>query len=465
MAEIFDIAVIGGGPGGYVAAIKAAQLGMNTVLFENRELGGTCLNRGCVPTKSFLHSAELYSEAKNMEEFGVNCESVTPNFEKMKENRDNTVSTLNGGIAQLLKQNGVTVINAKACVGENNTITYNDGEEVIAKDIIIAAGSSPARLPIEGVDLEGVYTSDEFTQEIKNLDSLIIIGGGVIGTEFASVYSAFGVKVTIIEAMERVLAMMDREVSQSLQMSFKKRGVDVFTSARVMKLEKAENGVTCRYIAKDKECEVTAQAVLVSVGRRANTEGLFKDGFTLECERGYIKVDDKFQTSKEHIYAIGDIIGKIQLAHMASAQGICAVENILGKENSICLDAVPSCIYTSPEIASVGMSEDAAKNNGFDAVTGKYLTSGNARTLIAGGGRGFIKVTAEKDGGKILGAQLMCERATDIVNEFTTAIANSLTAKDMAKAIRPHPTFAEAVTEAVEDTMGHAVHIMPKRKR
>lgn len=464
MAEIFDVAVIGGGPGGYVAAIKSAQLGMKTVLFENRELGGTCLNRGCVPTKSFLHSAELYHEAKNMQDFGVICQDITPDYDKMKENRDNTVSALSGGIAQLLKQNGVEVINSKATIGENNTITYQDGE-VTATDIIIAAGSTPARLPIEGIDLEGVYTSDEFTQEIKKLDSLIIIGGGVIGTEFASVYSAFGVKVTIIEAMERILAMMDREVSQSLQMSFKKRGVDIFTSARVMGLEKAEEGVTCKYLSKDKECEVTAQAVLVSVGRRANMEGLFADGFEVETERGYVKVDDKFKTSKEHIYAIGDIIGKIQLAHMASAQGITAVENIKGVENSICLDTVPSCIYTSPEIASVGMNEEQIKNSGMEVSTGKYLTSGNARTLIAGGGRGFIKVNADKESGKILGAQLMCERATDIVNEFTTAIANSLTAQDMARAIRPHPTFAEAVTEAVEDTMGHAVHIMPKRKR
>lgn len=466
----YQLIVIGAGPGGYEAAIRAAQLGLTTALIERREVGGTCLNRGCIPTKAMLHSAQLYREAANFELFGLHTENTSFDWAKVHQRKSDVVVKLRTGIEQLIKANKIDFFNNSASILGKNDVQLDQGEVIRGENILIATGSVPARPPIPGLDLPNVVTSDEllddphFTQADSLAKEILIIGGGVIGVEFASVFSSFGCHVTIVEAMERILPTMDREISQSLNMVLKKRGVSIHTGAMVEKLEQDENGLVCHFTEKGKAQAVPAQQVLVAIGRRPNTQGLFAEGFEVACERGRIVTDENFRTSVDSIYAIGDVTSKIQLAHMASAQGICAVHTIAGQKPPIYLRYVPGCIYTDPEIASVGITEEEAKQQGIPVKKGKFLMTGNGRSLIDEQERGFIKVLAHQETDVILGAQLMCSRATDIVAELATAIVNGLTCAQLASVIRPHPTFCEGVTEAVEDVHAMAIHLAPKKR-
>lgn len=466
----YQLIVIGAGPGGYEAAIRAAQLGLTTALIERRDVGGTCLNRGCIPTKAMLHSAQLYREAANFELFGLHTENTSFDWAKVHQRKNDVVVKLRTGIEQLIKANKIDFFNNSASILGKNDVQLDQGEVIRGENILIATGSVPARPPIPGLDLPNVVTSDEllddphFTQADSLAKEILIIGGGVIGVEFASVFSSFGCHVTIVEAMERILPTMDREISQSLNMVLKKRGVSIHTGAMVEKLEQDENGLVCHFTEKGKAQAVPAQQVLVAIGRRPNTQGVFAEGFEVACERGRIVTDENFRTSVDSIYAIGDVTSKIQLAHMASAQGICAVHTIAGQKPPIDLRYVPGCIYTDPEIASVGITEDEAKQQGIPVKKGKFLMTGNGRSLIDEQERGFIKVLAHQETDVILGAQLMCSRATDIVAELATAIVNGLTCAQLAGVIRPHPTFCEGVTEAVEDVHAMAIHLAPKKR-
>lgn len=466
----YQLIVIGAGPGGYEAAIRAAQLGLTTALIERRDVGGICLNRGCIPTKAMLHSAQLYREAANFELFGLHTENTSFDWAKVHQRKNDVVVKLRTGIEQLIKANKIDFFNNSASILGKNDVQLDQGEVIRGENILIATGSVPARPPIPGLDLPNVVTSDEllddphFTQADSLAKEILIIGGGVIGVEFASVFSSFGCHVTIVEAMERILPTMDREISQSLNMVLKKRGVSIHTGAMVEKLEQDENGLVCHFTEKGKAQAVPAQQVLVAIGRRPNTQGLFAEGFEVACERGRIVTDENFRTSVDSIYAIGDVTSKIQLAHMASAQGICAVHTIAGQKPPIDLRYVPGCIYTDPEIASVGITEDEAKQQGIPVKKGKFLMTGNGRSLIDEQERGFIKVLAHQETDVILGAQLMCSRATDIVAELATAIVNGLTCAQLAGVIRPHPTFCEGVTEAVEDVHAMAIHLAPKKR-
>lgn len=466
----YQLIVIGAGPGGYEAAIRAAQLGLTTALIERRDVGGTCLNRGCIPTKAMLHSAQLYREAANFELFGLHTENTSFDWAKVHQRKNDVVVKLRTGIEQLIKANKIDFFNNSASILGKNDVQLDQGEVIRGENILIATGSVPARPPIPGLDLPNVVTSDEllddphFTQADSLAKEILIIGGGVIGVEFASVFSSFGCHVTIVEAMERILPTMDREISQSLNMVLKKRGVSIHTGAMVEKLEQDENGLVCHFTEKGKAQAVPAQQVLVAIGRRPNTQGLFAEGFEVACERGRIVTDENFRTSVDSIYAIGDVTSKIQLAHMASAQGICAVHTIAGQKPPIDLRYVPGCIYTDPEIASVGITEDEAKQQGIPVKKGKFLMTGNGRSLIDEQERGFIKVLAHQETDVILGAQLMCSRATDIVAELATTIVNGLTCAQLAGVIRPHPTFCEGVTEAVEDVHAMAIHLAPKKR-
>lgn len=414
----YQLIVIGAGPGGYEAAIRAAQLGLTTALIERRDVGGTCLNRGCIPTKAMLHSAQLYREAANFELFGLHTENTSFDWAKVHQRKNDVVVKLRTGIEQLIKANKIDFFNNSASILGKNDVQLDQGEVIRGENILIATGSVPARPPIPGLDLPNVVTSDEllddphFTQADSLAKEILIIGGGVIGVEFASVFSSFGCHVTIVEAMERILPTMDREISQSLNMVLKKRGVSIHTGAMVEKLEQDENGLVCHFTEKGKAQAVPAQQVLVAIGRRPNTQGLFAEGFEVACERGRIVTDENFRTSVDSIYAIGDVTSKIQLAHMASAQGICAVHTIAGQKPPIDLRYVPGCIYTDPEIASVGITEDEAKQQGIPVKKGKFLMTGNGRSLIDEQERGFIKVLAHQETDVILGAQLMCSRAT-----------------------------------------------------
>lgn len=454
----WDLIVIGGGPGGYTAAIRAAQLGLRTALVERDAVGGTCLNRGCIPTKALIHAAERYEEMRECETFGLRAEGVSFDYPAMCERRDHVVGQLREGVERLLKGNKVERITGTARLLGPGRVQV--GEEVLeGTNILIAAGSRPALPPVPGLDLPGVLTSDDLLTGDRFYQRLAIIGGGVIGMEFAGLYQALGAEVTVLEALDRILPTLDRELSQNLSMLMKKKGVRLCAGARVERVERGPDGLVCTYTVKDRTETVTADAVLVATGRRANTDGLCAPEVDLGLERGAIPVDDRFQTCVPGIYAIGDAVkGSIQLAHAAAAQGINAVSILAGKEPPMDLSVVPSCVYVRPEMASVGRTEAQCKEAGIPVKTAKYLTGSNGRSLIAGAGRGFIKVVYDGESGAVLGAQLLCERATDLVGEFASAVSRGETLEDMARVIRAHPTFAEAVGEAAEAGLGLSIH-------
>lgn len=467
MGERFDVIVIGAGPGGYVAAIKCAKAGLRTAIVENRRVGGTCLNRGCIPAKAMIHASSLYREMQEAEKFGVSAERITFDYEKIVSYKEETTEKLCRGIEQLLKGNGVTILFGKGSLeqGRKVKVTGEESEEYYdAEHVILAAGSKPVILPIPGLELPGVLTSDELFKLTEMPESLVIIGGGVISVEFASVYANLGCKVTIVEAMPRLIPNMDKEISQNLKMILKKRGVNIHTSASVQIVEQEGELYTCVFTEKEKEVKVSARYVLCAIGRCPNTEGLFGEGAEPEMERGRVVVDEKFQSSIEGVYAIGDLVKGLQLAHLASAQGMYVAEMLAGEEASVDLSAVPGCVYTDPEIASVGMTEDEAKEKGLEIKTGKFIMSANGKSLITKEERGFIKILAEKETDVIVGAQMMCARATDMIGELVTAIANRMTVRQLLRGMRAHPTYNEGVQEALEELLGGAVHVMPKKK-
>ena len=449
--EQYGLIVIGAGPGGYEAALRASKLGIRTALVESRDVGGTCLNRGCIPTKSLLHAAQIAKEVSGGGEWGVNAGEFTVDFAAVHRKKAEVTEKLRAGVEGLLKQKKVDLLRGTGTILGPGRVAV-DGTEYTAENILIATGSVPARPPIPG--LEYAITSDDvLAPQERAYRSLVIIGGGVIGVELACVYTALGCKVTIVEALERILPNMDREICQNMTMIFKRQGVSVNTGCMVSAVEQDGEELVVRYTCKDQPGEARGEAVLCAIGRRPNTAGLFGGGFQVDMERGRILVDETFRTSVPGIYAIGDVSAKIQLAHVAAAQGIACVERLAGREPLVDLSLVPSCIYTSPEIASVGLTADEAKAAGRAVKVGKAIMSANGKTLIAGGERGFIKVVADAETGVILGAQLMCERATDMLSQFTEAAANGLTARQLAKVMRPHPTFDEAAAGAVEDLL------------
>ena len=468
----FDLIVIGAGPGGYVAALSAAKEGMKVAVCERELVGGTCLGKGCIPTKTMLHTAEIYRNVLEGGPIGIVSQGIDVDMNALQDYKNQVVDTLSQGIRAQFKKAKITFFEGEAKVlGTGSVKEVAVGEERISADkLLIATGSAPVRLPIPGMELPGVWNSDQILENREKLDSLTIIGGGVIGMEFASLYAALGTKVTVIEALDRILATLDKDFGQNLKLILKKQGVEIITSAFLKEIRAEEiEGKTeliCRYELKGRESrnkseesaqpvigEVRSEKVLVAVGRRANTAGLFAE--TLgeaqlpKLERGKILVDDRFETSIPGIYAIGDVIGGIQLAHAASAEGENAVAAMLGKKLPYRMDVVPSCVYTQPEIASVGLSFDEAKEKGLDAVQLKYVMGANGKTVLTRQPRSFLRIVVTRKEGRILGAQFMCARATDMIGEFASAIVNGLTCKEMAAAIRPHPTFNEAIGEAL----------------
>lgn len=446
----YNLIVIGAGPGGYEAALEASEKGMKVALVEKDKLGGTCLNRGCVPTKTLMHTADIARELKDASKFGVNVADYSVDAAKMQERKNEVLDTLRSGIAALMKKGKIDVYEGLGVIEGSGRVRVGD-EILETENILIATGSKTFVPPIEGVDIPGVVTSDELLDKADGIyEHLVIVGGGVIGMEFASLYAALGTKVTIIEALERVLAPLDKEISQNVKMIGKKRGMDIHAKARVEKFAQGEDGKLITYYSeKDELQSVESDGVLVCIGRRANTDGLFADGVAVEMDRDKIVVNDKYQTSLPGVYAIGDVIGGIQLAHVATAEGRNAVAVMNGEEPSIRMDTVPSCVYTNPEIATVGITADEAKAAGLDVVTKKYIMSANGKSVLSDQERGFIKVVADAESKKLLGAQMMCARATDMIGELAVAIGNELTLSDVANIIHPHPTFVEGINEAV----------------
>ena len=450
----FDLIVIGAGPGGYEAALHAAKLGLKTAVVEKRDVGGTCLNRGCIPTKALLHASGVYEEAKSGSALGVAAENLSYDLPAMFAYKQQVVEKLRAGVEGLFKSAKVTLLRGAGTLAGPNTVQVAGENEGVytAQNILLATGSVPARPPIPGLDLPGVMTSDELLNgEGGAFSSLVIIGGGVIGMEFATFYSDLGVSVTVVEGLDRLLPNMDRELGQNLAMIMKKRGVQIFTGAMVKNLETTDAGLQVNFETRGQLQSVTGEKVLCAIGRSPYTAGLFGEGVNVEMDRRRIHVNERLETSIPGVYAIGDVSSPVQLAHVATAQGIYAVNEIAGRKNEIDLSLVPGCVYTRPEIAAVGLTEADAKAQNIPVKTAKALMSANGRTVILNGDRGFMKLVAHAETRKLLGAQLMCVNASDMISQLSEAIAGGLTPADLLKAMRPHPTFEEALTGALEE--------------
>ena len=452
---MFDLIVIGGGPGGYAAAEYAAHGGMAVALVEKDRLGGTCLNRGCVPTKAYLHTAEVAHAAQ------AYAPDVLVSFDRgaMLAKKNEIVESLVGGVATLMKTAKVSVYNGLATLQNAQPpyavlVAMPDGqtETLSAKQVLLATGSAPARLPVPGCDNPAVFTSDDLLGQrgAEPFASLLIIGGGVIGVEMAAIYARLGVAVTVVEAEARLLPMLDIDLGRSAEALLRGMGVALHTGASLQSIAQTEQGFAATVDKGGMPATLAAQRVLLATGRVPVTAGLLAQGVTLAMNRRAIAVDANWQTSLAGVYAIGDVNGVMQLAHAAHAQGVAAVSHMLRIPSPIDPTLVPSCVYTTPEIASVGITQAEAKANGLDVVVGKGLTTQNCRSLIEGLGRGFIKLVFDRASRKLIGAQLFCGRATDMVSELTLAIQQGLTHEQLLRASRPHPTFEESITDAVQ---------------
>ena len=452
----YQLIVIGAGPGGYTAALRAAALGLHTAVVECREVGGTCLNRGCIPTKTLLHASQVYRDAVDGAGMGVHAAGATFNMEEIFAFKRSVSEKLRGGIHSLLKSAKVDLIEGVGRIAAPGEVDVTAADGVVtrytAECILIATGSVNVRPPIPGLELPGVMTSDELLEGSDRLyDSLVIIGGGVIGVEFATFYRNLGCAVTLVEGMDRLLPNMDRELGQNLQQILKKQGVEVLTNAMVQSLEQTGDGLSVHLLQKGAEKTVTGEKVLCAIGRRAYWDGVFAEGMIPACRGKSLLVDENYRTSIPGVYAIGDASSVVQLAHVAAAQGTACVERMCGVADHVDLNVIPSCIYSTPEIAVVGVTEAEAKEQGIPAVVGKCTMFGNARTVIEDPGRCFMKLVAHAETHEILGAALMCQHASDMISQISAAMVNHQTVEDLRRVMRPHPSFEEAMTEALDN--------------
>lgn len=473
MAQEYDLVILGGGTGGYVAAIRASQLGLKTAVIEKGKLGGTCLHKGCIPSKALLRSAEVFATAKRGEEFGVMAHEVSLNFGKVQERKNKIVDQLHKGVQHLMKQGKIDVYEGTGRILGPSifspmpgtiSVEMNSGEEnemLIPKNVIIATGSRPRTLPGLEPDNEFVMTSDEALAMESLPKSIIIVGGGVIGIEWASMLSDFGVDVTVIEYADRIIPTEDKEISKEMQRLMKKKGVNTVTSAKVLPetLQK-DDGVIISAEIKGEAKEFKAEKILVSVGRQANIEGIGLENTDIQIEKGYIAVNEYFQTKESHIYAIGDCIGGLQLAHVASHEGIVAVEHIAGQNPSpIDYSHVSKCIYSNPEAASIGLTEDEAKEKGYKIKVGKFSFRAIGKALVLGESDGFVKIVANEETDDILGVHMIGPHVTDMISEAGLARVLDATPWEVAHTIHPHPTLSEAIGEAALAVDGKAIHL------
>ncbi len=468
MSDSYDVAVVGAGPGGYVAAIHAAQHGLKTVIFEREALGGTCLNWGCIPTKAMLHSCEVLHEARNASKVGVSLGGALPaaDLPSLYAYKDKAVKKLTGGVRSLLKGNGVEIVTGTAELADVHTLRLTEAPEKRwrADSIILASGSHVVVPPIPGLEESGYWTSRTVLEDNPDLPKrLLIIGGGVISVEFAHIYHELGVQVTVVEMMDQLLPRMDSDIAATLRTEFERAGITVLTGATVEQVSGRGPRTVQVRTAKGQQSIETDQ-VMVAVGRAASLTipGLAAVG--VRTDHGRIPTNDKLQTSVPHIYAIGDVTGRWQLAHAASADGVAAVDQIAGKADHTNREVVPSCVYTRPEIAAVGMTAAAAREAGRSITEGVFPIAANSKSSIIGEMTGMVKIVSDSATGAILGAHLIGPRATDLVAELALAIASEVTADEIAATIHPHPTVSEAIMEAVHDIHGLSVHKPPKRR-
>ncbi|KLU60439.1 dihydrolipoyl dehydrogenase [Peptococcaceae bacterium CEB3] len=479
--EKFNVGILGGGPGGYVCALRAAQLGLSVVLAEGERLGGTCLNRGCIPTKALVKSAELWREIGRSEEFGLAVGERRLDFARVMERKDKVVDTLVNGVEQLMKAGKIKVVKGwgavrepgflevegdeaqlekvRAQLGAEQTAGENTGSvRIPVQNIVLATGSLPARIPVPGTDLPGVVTSDEILSETELPASLVVIGGGVIGLEMASIYRAFGVKVAVVEMLPSLLATIDEEIPKRLTPLLKRSGLEILTKTAVKGIRREKERLFVLVEGAKGERELEAERVLIATGRKPNLRGINVEGLGLETERGALRVNRKMETNVPHVYAIGDAVGGIMLAHVASTEGIVAAEQIGGLPSEMDYRAIPSAIFTYPEIATAGASEQELKERGMAYKVSKFPFSANGKALALGEPVGLVKILADEQG-VILGGAIMGPQASSLIQELTLAIQEGLSADQVARTVHAHPTLPEAVMEAAHGVLGKALHL------
>src|SRR5919108_3075691 len=461
MAGSFDIVVIGGGPGGYIAALRAAQLGAKTAIVEKDRVGGTCLVRGCIPTKALLQSSELYTQAKGGAPFGLVADNVGFDWAAAQKRKTAVVDQLVKGVEGLLKAGGVTSLKGAGRLAGKGVVDVG-GDQVQAKDIVIATGSAIARIPLAGAEL--TIDSDQILELKEVPRRLAVIGGGVVGMEFAAMFAALGSKVTVLEMLPQVLAMVDADLVNVYAKHLAGLGGEIHVNSKVEKVVKSNGALQVRFSSGGEGGAVDADQVLLSVGRVPYTHGLDVEKAGVKLDRYRVVVDEHLHTDADGIWAIGDVIQRIMLAHVASYEGVCVVENIAGHSNRVPdYHAAPNCIYTDPEIAQVGLTEKDAKDKGIAVKVGKFPFAAAGRALTLGQTEGFVKVLADPESGKILGAHIVGPRATDLIAEATLAVQNGLTLEQVDLTIHAHPTLPESFMEAALAAQGRAIHITNRR--
>ncbi|WP_047151349.1 dihydrolipoyl dehydrogenase [Aneurinibacillus tyrosinisolvens] len=460
-----DVLVIGAGPGGYVAAIRAAQLGKKVAIVDRDEVGGVCLNRGCIPSKSLISAAHRYEQAKEGADIGVNVEGVTVDMKKVQEWKQSVVNKLTGGVKTLLKGNGVEIISGEALFVSENEVRVFHGYDVNRyrfNHCIIATGSRPIEIPALPFS-ERILSSTEALTLDHIPEKLLVVGGGYIGIELGTTFAKLGAKVTILEGSPNILPGFEKQMVQMVKKKLKKLNVDIHTEAIASKSEVTENGVKVTASIKDKEEVFEGNYCLVTVGRRPNTDELGLDAINMKLtERGLIEIDKQCKTNVPNVYAIGDIVAGPALAHKASYEGKVAAEVIAGQPSEIDYLAIPAVVFSDPEMATVGLDEAQAKEQGYKVKTGKFAFAANGRALSVNETDGFVKVVADEEDGRVLGVQIVGPEASDLIAEAGLAIEMGATLEDIALTIHAHPTLAEVTMEAVEAALGHGVHSLTK---
>ncbi|HLP16363.1 MAG TPA: dihydrolipoyl dehydrogenase [Bacteroidota bacterium] len=459
----FDVLIIGGGPGGYVAAIRAAQLGLSTAVVEKDKLGGICLNWGCIPTKALLKNAEVYNLLKHADQFGFTFDNLKADFSKAVKRSRDTSNRLSKGIEFLFKKNKIEHIPGTAKIAAKGVVEVTQPgktDRIAAKHIIIATGARPRSFPSIPIDKKRIITSTEAMVLPEVPKRMVIIGAGAIGVEFAYLYSSYGTEVTIVEMMDSLLPIEDREVTKALRRVFEKSGIKVMTETKVESATASDNDVTVTVSNKDGKKELKADIALVAIGVQGNIENLGLEALGVKTDRSFITVDEHYRTNCEGIYAIGDVDGPPWLAHVASAEGIHCVEAIAGKNpHPVDLGNVPGCTYCQPQVASVGMTEEKAREKGYELKIGRYPFRSHGKAIAINETEGFVKLIFDAKYGELLGAHIFGSEATEMIAELVAARTLETTAEQLIQTIHAHPTLTEGVGEAALDAYGEAIHI------
>jgi len=466
MAE-YDVAIIGGGPGGYVAAIRAAQLGLKTALIEKERIGGVCLNWGCIPSKALLYNAELVRLFRRSQEFGISHDNLRVDLAAAIDRSRQVVDRMVSGVEFLLQKNKVDVIKGAGTLKSKSEVAVEpEGRVVEADNVIIASGGFARTLPGMQIDGRTVITSREALKLREAPESIAIVGGGPIGVEFAYVYSSYGARVTIIEMLGHLLPLEDEDVSRQLERSFKQQGIGYMTRVALREMRVVDGKAQLAVSSDGRDQELTADKALIAIGFGGNSDGLGLDAVGVATERGFVQVDDRMKTSVDGVYAIGDVTGKLMLAHVASDQGVTAVEGIAGLDPPKPDYAkMPRCTYCRPQVASCGLTEKQAREQGYQVKTGRFPFRANGKALASADTDGFVKVVAESDYGRVLGVHIVGPEATDLIAEAALALGMESTVGDVSRTVHAHPTLSEAVKEAALAAEGKAVHFWSEPSR